>query len=97
MLQRDIIKKKSTDPINVRPYQWAQPKNVIQLRELFGLAGYRKFNAGYDQIARPFMNLLKKQEFVWNKEASRKYPSRQHLVLRLRDFSIPFIIETDKG
>jgi hypothetical protein len=41
---------------------------VHQVRSFLGLAGYyRRFIPNFSKIAKPFMDLLKKEEkFVWN-------------------------------
>lgn len=51
-------------------------------------------------IAAPLTNLLKKYAFVWNEEAMRAFMELKTavtnpLVLRLPNFSEPFVIECD--
>jgi hypothetical protein len=59
----------SVDPSKVREVlDWKPPRTVHQVRSFLGLAGYyRRFIPNFSKIAKPFMDLLKKEEkFVWN-------------------------------
>ena len=81
--------------------QWPQPKNVTALTGFLALTGYyRRFVAEYERIARPLMDLLKKEGFKWSDDATNafcwlKLAMTSLHVLRLPDFKKPFVVETD--
>jgi hypothetical protein len=54
---------------------WKPPRIVHQVRSFLGLAGYyRRFIPNFTKIAKPIMDLLKKEEkFVWNAERDETY------------------------
>ena len=64
-----------------------------------GLTGYyRKFVKDYGKLARPLINLLKKNNFVWSDQATKAFEKLKQkkviaLVLQLLDFSKFFVIE----
>ncbi|KAJ8751836.1 hypothetical protein K2173_026032 [Erythroxylum novogranatense] len=80
---------------------WPVPTTVRAVRGFLGLAGYyRKFIKHYGTIAAPLNRLMSKEGFIWTQEAAEAF---EHLkqtlshapVLRLPDFSQPFVIECD--
>ena len=77
------------------------PANLKQLKGFLGLTGYyRRFIKGYATIASPLTNLLKKDNFLWNKTATTAFTNlksaiTQAPVLGLPDFSQTFILETN--
>ena len=81
--------------------KWPTPRTLRELRGFLGLMGYyRKFVAGYDKIAWPLTEQLKKNNFGLNEGAEEafqrlKTTMKTILVLALPDFSILFIVETD--
>jgi hypothetical protein len=93
----------ATDPTKVKVVQeWPIPSTVKQVRSFLGLAGYyKKFIRQYGVISRPLSNLLKKgTQFLWTTVHQEAFQVlKQALisapVLKLPDFSQPFVIETD--
>lgn len=92
----------SMDPSKVAAIQaWPIPTDLKSLRGFLGLAGYyRRFICNFGTLSRPLTDLLKKDAFHWSPQATTAF---QHLkdaltqapVLRLPDFTLPFVIETD--
>nr|GEX29542.1 retrotransposon-related protein [Tanacetum cinerariifolium] len=99
VISRDGVR---TDPSKVEAIQeWPIPKMLKQLRGFLGLAGYyRRFIRSFGIIARPLMNLLKKDAFKWSDEAQRAFLELKTAlstapVLTLLDFEKQFVIKTD--
>lgn len=92
----------STDPSKIKVVeQWPVPSNQKQLRSFLGLANYyRRLIKGYNIIACPLTNLLKKERFSWNTEATEAFSALKKAlmtspVLALPDFEKTFVVETD--
>jgi len=81
--------------------QWVVPSNIKQLRVFLGLASYNCwFMIGYAALASPLHYLLKIYAFEWSEKAQSTFQDlkaslTKALVLVLRDFSIPFELETN--
>lgn len=66
----------AVDPSNVEVVtKWSPPKKVSQIRSILGLVGYyRRFIENFSKIAKPMMQLLKKDEkFKWSAECNRSF------------------------
>lgn len=90
------------DPDKVLVIQrWLPPRNVKELRSFLGLTGYYKcFICHYAQVSSPLTYLLRKDFFAWTSDVQAAFDKLKELlsstpVLVLRDFSLPFQVETD--
>ncbi|XP_068663001.1 uncharacterized mitochondrial protein AtMg00860-like [Aristolochia californica] len=81
--------------------EWPQPQSCSAVRGFLGLAGYyQKFIQSFDPLAPPLTNLLKKNSFQWNEEASTAFDALKNAlastrVLQLPNFDDLFVIECD--
>lgn len=81
--------------------QWPTLTLVRALRGFLGLSGfYRRFIQGYATLEAPLTSLLAKDLVHWSTIAKQAFfQLKEGLckapVLRLPDFSLPFVVETD--
>ena len=64
------------DPAKIEAVaQWAQPKNVTEIRSFLGLAGYyRRFVEGFSKIALPLTALTRKgQKYIWSEACEKSF------------------------
>jgi hypothetical protein len=61
---------------------WKPPRTVHQVRSFLGLAGYyHRFILNFFKIAKPIIDLLKKEEkFVWNAERDEAFQTLKKLL-----------------
>lgn len=77
------------------------PKTLKSLRVFLGLTSYyRQFIKDYGKLSEPLMNLLKKDNFKWDDEATKaqeafKATMTSALVLMMPYCKKPFILETN--
>ncbi|XP_058858753.1 retrovirus-related Pol polyprotein from transposon 17.6 [Acipenser ruthenus] len=83
---------------------WPIPRDKKQVRAFLGLAGYyRRFVPEFSSIATPLTDLIKKSAPVrvkWSPEADKAFKAIKQIlcdspVLKVPDFSQPFILQTD--
>ena len=81
--------------------QWLVLTTIKALRGFLGLTSYyRKFIKGYGTIAKPLIDLLKEDSFLWSDTALEAFNALkvaviQPPILALPNFSKPFTIECD--
>ncbi|GJZ58344.1 putative mitochondrial protein [Tanacetum coccineum] len=100
--QKDAIERVATDPTKIQAMkEWHAPKNLKQLRGFLDLTRYyRRFIKNYAMISYPLTKLLRKNAFVWNKEAEQVFVQLKEAmmaapILKLPNFEEDFVVETD--
>jgi hypothetical protein len=92
----------ATDPAKIKDIvEWKTPKTLKKLRGFLGLTGYyRWFIQGYSTICQPLYHALKKDNFQWGQQQEEAFQKLKTIMstppmLKLPDFTIPFVLETD--
>jgi hypothetical protein len=92
----------ATDPAKIKDIvEWKTPKTLKKLRGFLGLTGYyRRFIKGYSTICQPLYHALKKDNFQWGQQQEEAFQKLKTIMstppmLKLPDFTIPFVLETD--
>ncbi|XP_019414654.1 PREDICTED: uncharacterized protein LOC109326422 [Lupinus angustifolius] len=92
----------ATDPTKISAvHNWPLPQTLKQLREFLGLAGYyRRFVKGYGTVAKPLIEMLKKDKSKWSPEAKNAFEHLKELqtsapILALPNFAQEFTLEVD--
>jgi hypothetical protein len=93
----------AVDPKKVEAVSnWQQPTNVSEISSFLGLAGYnRRFIEGFSKIARPMIELLKKEKkFTWTESCEKSFQELKRRlttapVLTLPDIQQDFAIYCD--
>ncbi|CAH1452434.1 unnamed protein product [Lactuca virosa] len=82
--------------------KWESPKNVSELQSFLGLINYyRRFISRYSSRATPLTDLLKKKvNWEWTQKSQRTFDDLKNAVtklpvLKLPDYSKPFLVQTD--
>ena len=91
------------DPIKLDGInKWQSPTTVKEVRSFLGFANfYRRFIADYSSIARPLIDLTKKDViFQWNEEHEKTFRRLKEIfisapILQIPDKNLPFSIATD--
>src|SRR3954447_6462071 len=91
------------DPTKVEKIKnFPEPTNIKDLRGALGLFSYyRKFVRDFSKIAKPMLNLLKKDApFTWGEQQQKAFDElKQRLmeapILQYPDFTKPFVLYTD--
>lgn len=79
--------------------EWPMPKSVKEARGFLGLTVYyRRFINGYRIMAKPLTELLKKDQFLWNPQATTTFEELKQAmsttpILALPNFDVKFIIK----
>jgi hypothetical protein len=84
----------AVDPEKVEAVSnWQQPTNASEIRSLLGLARYyRRFIEGFSKIARPMIELLKKEKkFTWTESCERSFQELKRRLTTAPVLTLPYI------
>nr|GEV54069.1 zinc finger, CCHC-type [Tanacetum cinerariifolium] len=97
-----IVPKVAIDPNKIQVMKdCLLPRTLKQLKGILDLTGnYGRFIKNYAMISHPLTKLLRKNEFVWNKEAEQSFEQLKQAmmaapILKLPNFEEDFAMETD--
>ncbi|GAV69589.1 hypothetical protein CFOL_v3_13090, partial [Cephalotus follicularis] len=81
----------STDPKKIKDVQqWPLPKNLKELRGFLDLTGYyKRFVKKYSLLSRTLTNLLKKDAFKWNQEATDAFTALKEAMIIAHVLALP--------
>ena len=91
------------DPANVKKIQeWATPRTVKQVRAFLGMGNYyRRFIKSYSKIAKPLIDLTKKdRRFSWNEDCQAAFRALKEALIGPDVMAFPqddceFVLDTD--
>ena len=91
------------DPSKIKAIiEWEAPRNMTEIQSFMGLAGYyQRFMQDFSIVARPLMNLLKKNvQFWWTETCQRSFEKLKEaltttLVLALPTGDRGFVVYTN--
>lgn len=90
---RHIISEEgiSTDPSKIEAMkEWPSPKTQKALRGFLGLTrNYRRFIKDYGSISKPLTNLLKKDAFQLNQEATQAFERLKQAMITAPVLGLP--------
>jgi hypothetical protein len=99
IISRDGV---AMDPAKIEAVEaWPRPQSLQALRGFLGLTGYyRKFIAGYGEVAAPLTALLKKEAFHWSDAVDTAFMQLKHSLmtaplLQMSYFSKRFMVDCD--
>ncbi|GAV75015.1 hypothetical protein CFOL_v3_18495, partial [Cephalotus follicularis] len=81
----------STDPRKIEAIlRWPTPKTLKELRGFLRLTGYyRIFVKNYSLLSKPLTNLLKKNAFIWNEEATTTLNELKNVMVSAPVLALP--------
>jgi hypothetical protein len=80
---------------------WPTPRNVTELRILFGIYSYyKRFFRWFSQVGAPLIDLTRKGGFIWTDESQKAFDHMKEVmgtcpVLELPNFTLSFVLECE--